>query len=244
MNECTVLEGKPFSVKKIVIRSNSRLDQTRDLGVILDSKLTFLPHIDATVAKANRMLGLIMRSMQLPRTHNRLNHKPLITVFNAHVRSLVEYGCIVWAGAAHTHLKRLERLQHKFLIWLARRSDKPSTRTDYISLMSHFHVPSIKSRFAHYDLMFMYNLFHERFDVPDLLRAFSLNAPTRITRTSSLWAVPFARVDTVLRGLFRRAPQLCNMFLCACPTVDFFTSSQFSFKKSLIGYTSSLGSFL
>ena len=72
-----------------------RTHQTRDLGVILDEKLSFLPHIDATVSKANRMLGLLMRSMQLSRNHSRLQHKSLIAAYNAQVRSVIEYGCVV-----------------------------------------------------------------------------------------------------------------------------------------------------
>ena len=36
----------------------------RDLGVILDAKLPFSDHVDATVGKANRILGLLMRSIQ------------------------------------------------------------------------------------------------------------------------------------------------------------------------------------
>ena len=36
----------------------------RDLGIILDSKLTFSDHIHRTVSQANRALGLLIRSFQ------------------------------------------------------------------------------------------------------------------------------------------------------------------------------------
>ena len=36
----------------------------RDLGVMLDEKLTFGSHVDTIVLKANRALGLLMRSFQ------------------------------------------------------------------------------------------------------------------------------------------------------------------------------------
>ena len=94
-----------------------RRDQVRDLGVILDSKLNFASHVDATVLKAKRMLGLLMRSMRVPACPRgaKLNHIAMLSVFNAHVRSIIEYGSVVWSGAAVTHLKRLERIQHTFL---------------------------------------------------------------------------------------------------------------------------------
>jgi len=40
------------------------VDILRDLGVILDTKLTFRPHIDNSIKKANRALGLLFRSFQ------------------------------------------------------------------------------------------------------------------------------------------------------------------------------------
>ena len=39
-----------------------RKDQDRDLGVIYDSKFTFIPHITAIVRKANNKLSCIMRN--------------------------------------------------------------------------------------------------------------------------------------------------------------------------------------
>ena len=41
-----------------------RVSVMRDLGVFLDEKLTFADHIDQTVRKANRTLGLLTRSFQ------------------------------------------------------------------------------------------------------------------------------------------------------------------------------------
>ena len=62
-----------------------------------------------------------MRSMQMPACPRRVrfNHAALLCAFNAHVRSVIEYGSIIWSGAAVTHLARFERLQHRFLMWLA-----------------------------------------------------------------------------------------------------------------------------
>ena len=147
-----------FSLRKSPIITAYTLDgavlqrrtETRYLGVVLDTKLTFASHIDSTVAKANRMLGLVIRSMQLSKRHSRarFDHRAMLSAFCAHVRATIEYGSVVWGGAAVTHLKRLERVQHKFLLWLARNSDRPSDDLEYRALLSHFSLPSIKSRFG------------------------------------------------------------------------------------------------
>ena len=91
--------------------SLQRKVEARDLGVILDSKLTFARHIDTVVAKSRRMLGLFIRGMQQPRNlrGGALDVGALLTAYFAHVRSLLEYCSVVWAGAAVTHMKRLDR---------------------------------------------------------------------------------------------------------------------------------------
>ena len=88
-----------------------RCNEIRDLGVILDKRLTFGAHVDACVSKANRMLGLLMRSMhvshcaQLPL----FDHRAVIAAYNAHVRSVIEYASIIWRGAAPTNSPREAR---------------------------------------------------------------------------------------------------------------------------------------
>ena len=223
-----------------------RRSETRDLGVLLDAKLTFASHVDLTVAKARRMLGLVIRSMQLSRRHNttRFDHKAMLCTFYAHVRSILEYGCVVWSGAAVTHLKRLEKVQHKFLMWLARHSDKPTDMADYRSLLAHFNVRSIKARFAQYDLMFLFHIHHGKIDCSDLLAAFGLSVPGRSTRAIALWSVPRGRVNTVQRNVFTRTPSLCNSFLNCDTGVDFFTSTVSSFKSSVISFTMTLGAYI
>ena len=136
----------------------ARCVEIRDLGVILDTKLTFAAHVDATVSKARRMLGLLIRSMQQPSGLRRadIRYKPMLSVFYAHVRSVLEYGSVVWSGAALSHLKRLERVQHKFLIWLVCTSDKPCNDLGYPQLLAHFGVQSIRARFLQHDLMFLF----------------------------------------------------------------------------------------
>ena len=243
-----------FSLRKSPIIAAYTLDgtvlqrrtETRDLGVFLDSKLTFACHIDQAIARSNRMLGLVIRSMQLSRRHSRarFDHRAMLCTYYAHVRSILEYGCVVWAGAAVTHLKRLEKVQHRFLVWLARNSDRPSNTTDYCALLSYFNVRSIKSRLAQYDLMFLFHVHRSCIDSPVLLASFGLAVPARSTRSFVLWSVPRGRVNTVQRNVFTRTPSLCNSFLAADTSVDMFTSTVYSFKSRVIAFTKTLGAYV
>ena len=58
---------------------------------------------------------LLMRSMQVSAHAHRVqfDHAAALVAYKAHVRSVLEYGSVIWSGAAVTHLGRLERLQHR-----------------------------------------------------------------------------------------------------------------------------------
>ena len=204
-----------------------RCASVRDLGVILDTKLTFAEHVDATIAKSNRMLGLLMRSMQMSVREYRtpFNCVAALSAYKAHVRSVMEYGCVIWSGAAVTHLRRLERLQHRFLMWLGSRTQAVCPPLDYVSLLKLFRCESIKSRFTRCDISYMRSVFGGRVDCTDIVAMFSVSAPTRRTRFPELFHVPRGRVDTVKRGFLIRLPHLVNSLVRSNPEIDFFMPS-------------------
>ena len=75
---------------------NSELEDVKefkDLGIITNHHLSWNPHIDHVVSKANRMLGLIKRTckgLDDPRT--------LCTLYCSLVRSNLEYCSVQWYG--------------------------------------------------------------------------------------------------------------------------------------------------
>ena len=222
----------------ILNTSLQRKTEARDLGVILDAKLTFACHVDTAVAKARRMLGVLIRSMQQPRNlrGGALDFRALRTAYFAHVRSILEYGSVIWAGAAVTHMKRLERVQHTFLIWLASRSNHPTNNFAYEHLLTHFQIPSIKSRLHQHDLLFLFKIFHGQIDCPELVKHFSLSAPSRRTRDNKLWHIPFARVNTIKHSMFIRIPTTCNALLTSNSSIDFFTETLASLKTAATSF--------
>ena len=206
-----------------------RCSQMRDLGVVLDSKLTFAHHVDEVVKKANRMLGLLIRSMQTApcMRGSKFDPSPVLAAYYANVRSIIEYGSVLWSGAADSHLVRLERLQHRFLMWMAGRTQVRCPPMDYSSLLKHFSCPSIKARFIQNDLTFMRAVFCGKLDCIQLVSMFSLSVPTRRSRHTGLFHVPLGRVNTIQRCLLRRLPETTNEFASACPDEGFFNPSAF-----------------
>ena len=224
----------PYSIDGSVLK---RVTEVRDLGVILDTKLTFSAHINQTVSKANRALGILIRSFQTGLPRQKFSKNTLQATYFANVRSILEYGCVVWGGAARTHVERLERVQHKFLMWMASRANNVVTHSlAYAELLQAFDVPTLKARRLQYDLIFLRNIYRGRVDSPYLLRCFPLHIPGRATRRLSLFQAPFGRVNTVRTGIFSRIPEGMNAFLRTVPGVDIFNMSLCSFKTHVKSY--------
>ena len=146
---------------------------------MLDSRLPFSHHIDTVVTKANRMSGLIMRSMQTSCHRRTFYWKPILTAYYANVRTILEYCCVIWGGAARVHLDRLERVQYRFLRWLhyyvhrrtiTTRADNP----DYSELLQRFDVTCLENRRKQYDIMFVSKVYHRKIDSSELLTCFPL----------------------------------------------------------------------
>ena len=59
------LKKKPISVT-YTLGDNvlKRVSVQKDLGIFIDSRLTFIPHVDSVIKKANRMCGLIWRNFR------------------------------------------------------------------------------------------------------------------------------------------------------------------------------------
>ena len=136
----------------------------------------------------------------------------------------------------------MERLQHRFLMWLGAKTDGQCPM-DYASLTEHFRCASIKARFVQADVMFLRSVFSGRLDCTHLVTAFALRAPGRGTRQTGLFSVPFGRVNTVHNSFKIRVPKFVNEFLLKKPAEDFFQPSQ-CFRSNLLDFAASVGTFM
>ena len=146
---------------------------------------------------------------------------------------------MIWGGASKTHLERLDRIQHKFLIWLAcfKNTSRLSHSLEYKDLLRSFNVTSLEHRRLQYDILFVYKIHSGQVDCPFLLQSLPLNVPTRLTRSApnTLFHVPFARVETVKRGVFVRASRAINEFLSTCQ-VDVFHDGPRVIRSAVVSF--------
>ena len=79
------------------------------LGVKLDTRLSWKPHIEDMEKKGIKKLAVLKK---LSGTHWGANSKILKTVYMGAVRPSLEYGASAWATAAKTHTNKLDKVQN------------------------------------------------------------------------------------------------------------------------------------
>ncbi|XP_053686787.1 uncharacterized protein LOC128736336 [Sabethes cyaneus] len=90
--------------------SMDRVTSIKDLGVLMNYKLCFNEHINATTSKAFAMLGFIR--------HNAREFRDVYALKTLHcsfVRAVREYAVQIWAPYHATQIARIERVQRRFI---------------------------------------------------------------------------------------------------------------------------------
>lgn len=160
----------------------SRKESVCDLGVELDSELNFNRHIEKMVAKSNSLFGFIKRiSRDLDDPH------AIISIYNAFVRSVIEYASVTWQPFYDVHKKRIERIQKKVLRFALRNLGWRGEMPDYKSLCLLVGTETLENRRLTADALFLKDILTGKLYSPYLL-----NQVTRYSGRSSLRTVrPF-----------------------------------------------------
>jgi len=129
-------------------------DEEKDLGVTFDKSLSFDPHIQSSINKANKMIGLIKR------TFTYMDRDTFLKLYKALVRPHVEYGNVIW----HPHLKRqsvaIERVQRR-----ATKLLKECKNMNYSERLDYLKLHSLKGRRIRGDLIETYKLYNGFVDI-------------------------------------------------------------------------------
>uniref|UniRef100_A0A8D8XS30 Uncharacterized protein n=1 Tax=Cacopsylla melanoneura TaxID=428564 RepID=A0A8D8XS30_9HEMI len=88
-------------------------DQYKDLGITFESNLNFKSHILEIKKKAYRQLGMVIRNSKYIQDPDAIK-----LLYISYVRSVLEYGSVVWNPSTILDSKELERIQAKFVRYL------------------------------------------------------------------------------------------------------------------------------
>ena len=83
-------------------------DTAKDLGVLATNDLEFREHINNITTSSKIIMGMLLR------TFNTREKEPMIKMFNAYIKSKLEYCCIVWSPVKQEYINELEDIQKIF----------------------------------------------------------------------------------------------------------------------------------
>ena len=163
-----------FARKKTKINYTYNLDgknlekvsKISDLGILLDEKLTFKYHCDMIISKAKGLLGFIKR-----RAKEFDNVWVTRQLYFTYVRSILEYGSIIWMPYTDEYIKKIESIQKQFLLFALRHLHNP---LDYQNLPSYeirlkkIYLESLQARRENLSATFVFKILHDGVDSSEL----------------------------------------------------------------------------
>ena len=169
-----------------------RIDQINDLGVILDTKLTFDHHRSMIISKAIRQLGFITK---IGRNFN--DPHCLKSLYCALVRPLIENASLVWTPHQLYWNLRLERVQKRFLRVALRNLPwrDPANLPPYADRCRLLGLETLEHRRKVQQALFIAKLLNGDIDSPKLLSLVNIRASRRTLRSSSLLVNRFHRTN-------------------------------------------------
>lgn len=192
-----------------------RVYEKMDLGVMFVSSLEFAQHINLVITKANRLMGFIMRICREFR-----DHVALIRLYNAYIRSVLEYASQVWCPYYEIHSSRIERVQKRFTRYIAWKLDHYLPRdtindgisTDYMSRCMRFGLEPLGIRRDKHRIRFIANILTGSIVCSNILKLLSVNAHVRVTRETSFFYLPWHRTTYGMNEPLSAMMRLFNDF--------------------------------
>lgn len=205
-----------------VIRANS----IRDLGVLIDAKLTFANHFDAVVNKAYKKLGFILRVSQ-----SFSDVGCLKVLYFSYVRSILEYCSVIWNPQYITYIQKIECIQCKFIKRLNFQTYK--NFKDYEESCKYYHLMTLEDRRILTDMYFLYCICNGYLDSSELSsRVLTFNVPKTRTRHSRnrLFGCQDTVTNYAQNSLINRMHRTFNKKF---NHIDIFNTSKAIFKREI-----------
>lgn len=148
-----------------------------DLGIVFDTKLTFIPHLNYIIPKTFSTLYFIRRN-----TAQFTDPYIKKIIYSSFVRSKLEYASFIWSPTANIHINRIEKIQKSFLKFALNFLNFGFPLPSYESRCLLISLKSLKSRRDIASLIFLNDIIIGNIDSSELLSLIHINAPSRSLR--------------------------------------------------------------
>ena len=172
---------------------------SRDLGVLIDSDLSFESHALIISKKCYRLINCLFRLF------NNKRASLYIDLFNIYVNPIIAYGSILYGNASIGIIEKIEKIMRYFTrrLWLrCCSSEVPS----FSSRLTFFNLQSLEEQRIRSDMIFSFCLIRGLINIPDYSITFSTVSSHRI-------AVQRVQTRQGQRAFYHRSSILWNRLI-------------------------------
>lgn len=214
VNKCNVItfHHKKNPILNEYMMNNQRLarvNNVRDLGITLDEGLTYKQHYSDVIAKANRQLGFIFKIAEEFK-----DPLCLKALYCALVRSILEFGSVIWCPYHLTWIARMEAIQKKFVRYALRFLpwNDPANLPPYGDRCLLLGLETLEQRRTIAQTMFVAKTLTGEIDSPEILGQFGFYAPERVLRARNFLHLEARSVDYGIHDPIRFMSAVFNGF--------------------------------
>ena len=152
VNKCSTLHfGKKNLKTKYMLSACPLATKTheRDLGIIVDDRLSFDQQVSLAVGKAKRLVGMMLHSF------SSRSNKVILPLFRSLIRPTLEYASTVWNSSSVKHTKQLESVQR-----YATKRIAGLSVLSYADRLEKLNMCTLSARRLYLDLVEMYKVIH------------------------------------------------------------------------------------
>lgn len=206
----------------------------RDLGVIMDPKLSFTSHMEYAKRKADNKLDFVKRECY--KTFKLDNAKIL---YGSLVRSHLEFASAIWSPFHLIHRDMVESTQKQAVIFMhndyKNREDNNYVLPPYHARCQELELASLIRRRVNASVLWIHKIISGKVDLPNLRGRMNLNTGVRTLRDPEFIRIKYFRTEYGLNSPFNYACRAFNhAALFIDPTLPFH-----EFKKRLLKLTDS-----
>lgn len=133
-------------------------DTTKYLGVTIDKQLNWKSHIEGVTADISKYVGILYYLKKYLSTNN------LKMVYNAVLRSRLQYGIVLWGNANQSTLRNLNTLHNRAIRYIT----KLPIRTNLNLLYSSAELLKIKELYKYSALKHMFTLNNKKVEIKNM----------------------------------------------------------------------------
>lgn len=144
-------------MSSVIISFFQRKEEIRDLGLLVDRRVTFADHREQTLTRARQSMGYIKWISK-----GQFGVRTLKVLYTSYVRSKLEFGSVIWDPASEINRDDIESIQKQFVMYALGDTNRvpPYVLSPYEERCKKLGLVKLETRRAQANAVMAYDLYN------------------------------------------------------------------------------------